>query len=70
MVMDELTLRTEEKLTALIEKIITKSLDEQQQKLLNIIKGDLEISKQQIPELKKEIKLTNEEKAQNMLKMF
>ena len=53
--MDESTLWTEEKLTALIKKIITKAFDEHQRNLLNIIKGDFEISKQQILELKKEI---------------
>ena len=54
-VMDKATLRTEEKLTTLIEKIITKALDEQQKNLFNIVKGNFEISKQQIAELRKEI---------------
>ena len=53
--MNKVTLWTEEKLTAVIEKIITKALDEQQRNLISIIKGDFEISKQQIPELKKEM---------------
>ena len=35
---------------------LAKALDEQQNNLLNIISGNLEISKQQIAELKKEIK--------------
>ena len=52
---DESTLWTEEKLTTLIERIITRALDEQQNNLLNIISGNFEISKQQITELKKEI---------------
>ena len=52
---DEATLWTEEKLTTLIEKIITRALDEQQKNLFNIISGNFEISKQQIAELKKEI---------------
>ena len=54
---DEVTLWTEEKLTTLIEKMITRALDEQQKNLFNIISGNFEISKQQIVELKKE---TNE----------
>ena len=53
--MDKATFRTEEKLTTLIEKIITKALDEQQKNLFNIIKGNFEISKQHIAELRKEI---------------
>ena len=52
---DKSTLWTEEKLTTLIERIITRALDEQQNNLLNIISGNFEISKQQIAELKKEI---------------
>ena len=52
---DEATLWTEEKLTTVIEKIITRALDEQQKSLFNIISGNFEISKQQISELKKEI---------------
>ena len=46
---------TEEKLTTLVEKIITRAIDEQQKNLFNIISGDFEISKQQISELKKKI---------------
>ena len=42
-------------MTILIEKIITKALDEQQRNLFNIISGNFEISKQQIAEVKKEI---------------
>ena len=52
---DKATLWTEEKLTTLIEKIVTRALDEQQKNLFNIISGNFEISKQQIAELKKEI---------------
>ena len=52
---DEATLWTEEKLTTLLEKIITRALDEQQRNLFNIMSGNFEISKQQIAELKKEI---------------
>ena len=52
---DQATLWTEEKLTTLIEKIITRAVDEQQKNLLNIISGSFELSKQQIAELKKEI---------------
>ena len=52
---DEVTLWTEEKLTTLIEKVITRALDEQQKNLFNIVSGNFEISEQQIPELKKEI---------------
>ena len=37
------------------EKLITKAIDEQQKNFLNIIKGNFEILKQQIAELKKEI---------------
>ena len=51
----EVTFWTEEKLTTLIEKTITRALDEQQKNLFNIISGNFEISKQQIAELKKEI---------------
>ena len=51
---DEATLSTEEKLT-LIEKIITRTLDEQQKNLFNIVSGNFEILKQQNAELKKEI---------------
>lgn len=54
--MDEATLWTKEKLTARIEKMMTKTLDEQQRNMLNIMKGDFEISKQKNPELKKEVK--------------
>ena len=39
----------------LIDKIITRALDEQQKDLFNIISGTFEISKQQISELIKEI---------------
>ena len=53
--MQRATLWTEEKLTTLIEKIMTKSLDEQQKHLFNIIKGNVKVSKQQIAELKEEI---------------
>ena len=53
---NEATLWTKEKLTTLIEKIITRALDEQQKNLFNIISGNFEILKQQIAELKKEIK--------------
>ena len=42
---DEATLWTEETLTKIIEKIITRKLDEQQKNLLNIISGNFEISK-------------------------
>ena len=52
---DQAKLWTEEKLTTLIEKIITRELDEQQKNLFNIIRGNFEISKQQIAELKKKI---------------
>ena len=52
---DEATLSTEEKLTTLIEKIITRTLDEQQKNLFNIISGNFEILKQQNAELKKKI---------------
>ena len=52
---DEATLWTEEKLTTLLEKIVTRALDEQQKNLFSIISGNFEISKQQIAELKKEI---------------
>ena len=52
---DEATLWTEEYLTTLIEKVITRALDEQQKNLFNIISGNFEILKQQIAELKKEI---------------
>ena len=52
---DEATFWAEEKLATLIEKIITRALDEQQKNLFNIISGNFEISKQQISELKKEI---------------
>ena len=52
---DEATLWTEKKLTTLIEKIITRALDEQRKNLFNIISGNFEISKQQIAELKKEV---------------
>ena len=45
---DEATIWTEGKLTTLIEKIITRALDEQQNNLFNIISGNFEISKQQI----------------------
>ena len=48
---DELYWQAYKKLTKL-----AKALDEQQNNLLNIISGNLEISKQQIAELKKEIK--------------
>ena len=47
--------QTEVILTALIEKTITRTLDERQKNLLNIISDNNEISKQQIVELKKEI---------------
>ena len=52
---DEATLWTEEKLTTLIEKIITRAPDEQQKNQFNIINGNFEISKQEIDELKKEV---------------
>ena len=55
MMADEATLWTEEKLTTLIEKIITRALDEQHKNLFNIISDNFEISKQQTAELKKEI---------------
>ena len=42
-------------MTTLIEKVITRALDEQQKNLFNIISSNSEISKQQIAELKKEI---------------
>ena len=48
----EATLWTEEKLTTLIEKIMTRALGEQQKNLFNIISGNFEISKQQIADLK------------------
>ena len=54
-IVEEATLRTEEKLATLIENIITRALGEQQKNLFNIISGNFEISKQQISELKKEI---------------
>ena len=44
-----------ENLTILIDKIITRALDEQQKNLFNIISGTFEISKQQMSELIKEI---------------
>ena len=43
-------------MTTLIEKIIARALDEQQNNLFNIISGNIEISKQEIAELKKEIR--------------
>ena len=52
---DKATLWTEEKLTTVIEKIITRALDEQQKNLFSIISANFEISKQQIAELKKEM---------------
>ena len=52
---EEAAFQTEEKLTTLIEKIITSALDEQQQNLFNIISANFEISNQQIDEPKKEI---------------
>ena len=52
---DKATLWIEEKLTKLIEKIITRALDEKQKNLFIIISGDFEILKQQIAELRKEI---------------
>ena len=42
-------------LTTLIEKIIARALDEQQENLFNILSGNFEISKQQIDDLKKEV---------------
>ena len=42
---DEATLWTEEKLTTLIAKKITRALDEQQKNLFNITSGNFEISK-------------------------
>ena len=47
---------TKEKLQAIIEKTITRALDEQQKNLFNIASSNFEILKQQIAELKKEIK--------------
>lgn len=44
----------EEKLATLIEKITTRVFDEKQNNFFNIIRGNLEISKQQIAELKKQ----------------
>ena len=38
-------------MTILIDKIITRALDEQQKNLFNIISGTFEISKQQIKEI-------------------
>ena len=52
---EEAAFQTEEKLTTLIEKIITSALDEQQQNLFNIISANFEIYNQQIDEPKKEI---------------
>ena len=52
---DEATFWTKEKLTTLIEKIITRALDEQQKNLFNIISGNFQISKLQIAEFKKKI---------------
>ena len=68
-VMDKATIRTEEKLKTLIENIKTKALDEQQKNLFNIIKGNFEISKQQIAELRKEIHKLRQstEHAENVL---
>ena len=62
-------LRTDEKLTTLIEKIITKALDEQQKNSFNIIKDNFEISKQQIAVLKREINELRQsrEQAENVL---
>ena len=45
---DEATLWTEKKLTTLIEKIITRALDEQQKNLFNIVSRNFGILKQQI----------------------
>ena len=48
------TMGAEEKLATLIEKITTRVFDEKQNNFFNIIRGNLEISKQQIAELKKQ----------------
>ena len=67
---DKARLRTEEKLTRLIEKIIARALGEQQKNLFNIIRGNFEISKQQITELKREINELRQsiEHTENILK--
>ena len=67
--MDEATLWTQEILTTLIEKIITKAFEEQQKNLFSIIKANFEISKQQIAELKKKINelIQRIEHAENVL---
>ena len=55
---EEGTLWTEEKLVTVIEKIITKTLDEQLKNLFKTISGNFEISKRQIAELKKRARYT------------
>ena len=55
---EEDTLWTEEKLVTVIEKIITKALDEQLKNLFKTISGNFEISKRQIAELKKRARYT------------
>ena len=56
-------------MTTLVEKIITKALDEHQKNLFNIIKDNFEISKQQIAVLKREINELRQstEHAENVL---
>ena len=44
---DEATFWTEKKLTTFIEKVIIRTHDKQQNNLLNIISGNIKISKQQ-----------------------
>ena len=66
----------EERLTALIKKIIAEELEKQQQSLLKFIRGNFEITmkeikniKSEVNELKKSIEFTEEvleEKVQNM----
>ena len=55
-IVNETMVWTKEKLQAIIEKTITRALDEQQKNLFNIASSNFEILKQQIAELKKEIK--------------
>ena len=52
---DEATLWAQ--LTTLIEKKIARALDEQQKNLFNVLSGNFEISKQQIDDLKKEVRI-------------
>ena len=55
-IVNETMVWKKKKLQAIIEKTITRALDEQQKNLFNIASSNFEILKQQIAELKKEIK--------------